>query len=514
MSYPKQLLRLSPSRGLALDIPANEIAETFFTGGANVVFRNGFAQRIAGEREVYTQNTVDPVYHLLNVRAPGGVTESNFWLVCGDDEVYALETSNATDITGSALTAVAAPYYWTSTLLNNLPVLNNAADIPRYWGGDVGTPLADLPGWPAGTICKSVAAFKFHIFAFDIDGPSGHFESQMLWSDAAVPGAIPSTWTASATNEAGDAILADTPGPIMSGHPLGGSLLVFKRSSTYAVEYVGGEDIFTVRMLDAARGALTRHAVVDIGGLLFVVGDGDIWLTDGTSWRSIAFGRVKSYLFSQLDQTNYERLHVVYHRSRNEVRVRYPTTGDTYATEELIYSVSADTWGLRTLTAGTCAAVGIVNDTAPDESWDGDGDTWDVDSSAWNSANFSLAVEQLVTGSNSADIILDDSEDATTRAAHITRHDLTMGDPERFKFVRRIHARTNQTPGTLYVRIGVRDSVTDSIAWGAEQPLTPPDSFVNVRAMGKFVSVEVRSADTDVWLFTSFDLEYEMRGYK
>lgn len=514
MSYPKQLLRLSPTKGLALDLPANEIAETFYTGASNVIFRDGFAQRIAGEREAYTQNTLDPVFHLLNVRAPGGITESNFWLVCGLDEVDALETSNVTDITGTALTAVTSSWQWSSTLLNNLPVLNNTLDPPRYWTGDVGTPLADLPDWPAGTICKSVAAFKYHIFAFDIDGPSGHFESQMLWSDAAAPGAIPTSWTASATNEAGDAILADTPGPIMCGLPLGGSLLVFKRSSTYSVEYVGGEEVFSVRLLDAARGALTRHAVADIGGLLFVVGDGDVWLTDGTNWRSIAFGRVKLYLFSQLDQANYENLHVIYHRSRNEVRIRYPVTGNTYASEELVYSVSADTWGLRTIVDGTCAAVGIVNDTAPDESWDGDPDVWDGDSSAWNSANFSLAVEQLVTGSDSPDIILNDTEDAVSRAATLTRHDLSMGDPERFKFVRRLHGRTNQTPGTLYVRVGSRNSVTESITWNAEQELTPPDSFVNVRALGKFISAEVRSEDSDVWLFTSLDLEYEMRGYK
>lgn len=514
MSYPKQLLRLSPTKGLALDLPANEIAEGYYTGAANAIFRDGFAQRVGGSRAAYVQNTLDPVYHLLNVRAPGGVTESNFWLACGLSEVVALETSNVSDITGSALTPVTSPWQWTSTLLNNLPVLNNTLDPPRYWGGDVGTPLATLPDWPVGTVCKSVAAFKFHIFAFDIDGPSGHFESQMLWSDAAAPGAIPTSWTASATNEAGDAILADTPGPIMTAHPLGGTLIVFKRSSAYAIEYVGGEDIFTVRLLDAARGALTRHSVVDIGGMLLVVGDGDVWLTDGVNWRSIAFGRVRNYLFTQLDQASYENLHVVYNRAKNEVRIRIPVTGNTFASEELVYSVSADAWGLHTVVDGTCAAVGIVNDTAPDESWDGDAEVWDNDNTAWNAANFSLAVEQLLTGADAATLTLEDASDATDHDATLTRHDLTMGDAERFKFVRRVHARTNQTPGTLYIRVGARNSITEAITWHAEQVLAPPDSFINVRVLGRFISVEVRSEDSDVWLFTSLDLEYEMRGYK
>ncbi len=89
MSMPKRLQRLRPTRGLALDIPPNELGADFYSQASNVVFRDGFAERIRGNRAVYTQNTVTPVFHILNVRAPGGVTESNFWLVFGDDEIPA-----------------------------------------------------------------------------------------------------------------------------------------------------------------------------------------------------------------------------------------------------------------------------------------------------------------------------------------------------------------------------------------------------------------------------------------
>ena len=514
MSYPKKLLRLRPTRGLGLDLPANEVSPDFYTGGSEIIFRDGIAERLGGERQAYSQSVTDPVFALLNVRAPGGVTESNFWLTFGEDDIQALETSNVDAVTGAALTAVTSPWQWSLTLLNNLPICTNGLDAPRYWGGDVGTPFTALPGWPAGTICKAIAAFRFHIFAFDIDGPSGHFESQVAWSDAADPGAVPSTWTAAATNEAGDAILADTPGPIMCGAPLAGSLVIFKRSSTYAADYVGGERIFNFRLLDGDRGALTRHSVIDVGGVFFVVGDGDIWLTDGTTWRSIAFGRVRDYLFGQLEQASYENLFVVHHRAKNEVWVCYPTAGNTFATEALIYNVAADAWGVRALTAVTCGAVGIVNDLAADESWNADAEAWDADLSAWNAANFSLATEQMLLGANAADLTLIDSGDATARDATLYRHDLTMGEPERLKFVRRLHCRTNATPGTLYVRVGSRMSVTDSTTWGAEVPLVPPASFVNVRALGRFISAEVRSEDTEVWQVSGFDLEYELRGYR
>ena len=514
MSYPKKLLRLKPIRGLAFDVPANEIAPEFYTGGNNVLFRDGIAGRIRGSRDAYAQNTVAPVMHLLNVRAPGGITESNFWLVFGEDEVQALETSNIDEVTGDPLTPISFPWQWSTTLLNNVPCFTNGLDPPRYWGGDVGTPADELPDWPSGTICKSLVAFKFHLFALDIDGPSGHFESQILWSDAAEPGAVPASWTPDATNEAGDAILADTPGPCMCAVPLQDTLLVFKRSSTYAVNYQeGSQSIFMVRLLDGDRGALTRHAAVDIGGKVLIVTDGDVMLTDGVNWQSIANGRVREYIFSQLDQASYENLFVAHDRSKNEVWICYPTTGDAYCTEAVVYNAAADTWGIRELANVTYAEVGVVNDLSADESWDVDTEVWDDDHSAWNSANFSLATEQLIVGNASGDIELQEAGSPVAVASTIYRHDLSMGKPERFKFVRRVHLRTNETPGTLYARVGTRNSPTDAINWGAEQALVPPAAYVNVLALGRFVSVGVRSEGTEVWELSGIELEYEERGY-
>lgn len=514
MSYPKKLARLRPFGGLVLDLPANEVGPNYYTAGSNVIFRNGFAQRIGGRRAAYAQNTLDPVFRLLNVRGPGGLTESNFWLAFGLDEVHALETSNVDDVTGSALSAVTSPWQWSATLLNNIPCFTNGLDAPRYWAGDVGTPAADLPNFPAGTICKSLVAFKFHLFALDIDGPSGHLESQIRWSSAAAPGDVPSTWTAAATNDAGSAILADTPGACQCGVPLQDTLLVFKRSSTYGVNYVGrAGGIFSVRLLDGDRGALTRHAAVDVGGRVLVVCDGDVMLTDGVNWQSVAQGRVRDYLFSQLEQASYENLFVEHDRSRNEVWICYPTAGETYCTEAIIYNVATDTFGVRELAQVTHAAAGVVNDTAQDASWDADAGAWDADDTAWNSANFSLANEQLLTAVDGAELTLEDDDTATAIAASVSRDDLPLGAPERFKFVRRVHVRTNGTPGTLYVRVGARNSPTGSIAWGAEVALVPPAAFVNARALGKLISVQARSVGTEVWQLSGLDLEYEDRGY-
>lgn len=507
MSFPKKLLRLRPTKGIVSDTPAHEVGPEYYTTGQNTIFRKGFAQRIAGSRAVYGTLPV-AVQHLLNARIGG----TNFWLIFGVNQIHAEETSNSNNITGAALQSITQPWQWHSTLLNGVPVVTNGLDLPRYWAGSVAVPFATLPGWPAGTICKSIAAFQHHIFALDIDGPSGHFENQIKWSDAAPPGTVPSTWTPAAGNEAGDDELAEVPGPALIAVPLRGSLIVYKRSSMYAVDYVGGNDIFANRVLFTSSGALTRHAVCDVNGQHFVVTDGDIILTDGTNRRSVGQARMRGYLFNQLSQPNYENLFVVQHRAENEVWVCFPESGAQYCTKALVYDIANDAFGVRDLPQVTSAAVGVVNDTAQSEAWDIDSQPWDQDGSFWNAANFSLANESLVTGYGTT-AELQDTQDAVTVNASIGRYDLHLGEPERIKFVKRVHVRAQPGSGTLFVRVGARMTPSGTIQWSPEVTLSEPEQLVNTFAQGRYISVEIRSAGSNRWIITGIDLEAEMRGY-
>ena len=54
MSYPKRLLRLTPTRGFVSDTPAHEVGPDFWTGADNVLFRDGFPHRLPGSRSAYT----------------------------------------------------------------------------------------------------------------------------------------------------------------------------------------------------------------------------------------------------------------------------------------------------------------------------------------------------------------------------------------------------------------------------------------------------------------------------
>ena len=512
MSYPKQLVSLRPVRGFVSDVPAQEVGPDFFTLFSNVINRSGFAQRIPGSRDIYTT--------ALGVAAPGQLmhalnTESggtNYWLLFEDNgQAWYIEGANATQMDNSLLASVGDPVDYSSCLLNGVPVISNGADEPVFWAGPGN--LATLTDWIATETCQFIAAFQYHLFALDISGPGGTFRSKLKWSDAAQPGTIPNSWTAGATTTAGDVELSDSPGELLCAYPLRDALQIYKRSATYQAKFVGGDNIFNFRKVDSNNGALTRRSVCDVGGKHLVVSDGDIVISDGSARPpSIGESRVKDWFFNQLDQDNYPNLFCAYNRAQNEVVIGFPTAGAEFCNTALVYNVAQDSFGVRDLPDVVHAPVGFVNDTTDSNNWQDRTENWTDAAGAWGGSSVSSARDSMVF-IHTDEMEQQDLTDAVSVAATLGKYSMDFGDAARVKFLRRIHVQGRAGYGTLYVRAGSQMEPNDTITWSSEVTITDPEQIVNLFAQGRYISVEVRSAGTDVWKLTGLDLEIEARGY-
>jgi hypothetical protein len=261
-------------------------------------------------------------------------------------------------------------------------------------------------------------------------------------------------------------------------------------------------------------GALARHCVADVNGRHFVVTDGDIVLTDGASIRSVAQNRRKRFLFNQLDQDNYRNTFCLYFRQKNEVWLCFPEAGNTFATRAMIYDLANDAWGDRELPGIPFAASGIINDTATDESWDADSEVWDDDLTDWNQQNFSLATENLVLAYNAGPDLLEVGRGTEELVSILARHDLDFGEPERFKFIKRLHFQIQADAAIDFiVRVGTKATTGDSVSWSDPVTINSDDGFANVLAMGRFISWELKATTDTTFKVTGVDIEYEMRGY-
>ncbi len=509
MSYPKRHLRLRPRAGVSTDLPPWTVPPEFFTAAENVVFRLGVAERADNFRLAYEPPSTKPLI-IRNLQIAG----QNKWVYIGPNDAYSVTGAVHTEITKLGQGTQNVVGRLSLDLLNGIPVFNNAVDEPMYWDGQDSSDFLTLPGWTATETCRFIVPFKFHLFAFGIDGPAGQFLNQVKWSDAAAPGNVPATWQPAADNEAGDAVLADGGGILISAAPLRGGLACYKSDSTYICEYIGGQEIFSFRKIFSQAGALTRHSVVDIGGSHIVVSDGDVVLQDGSSIRSLVKNRRRRYLFGQLDQANYENLFAVFNRSRGEVWICFPEAGATYCNRAMVYDIANDAWGDRELANIAYGTVGIVSDTTPDETWDADSQVWDDDPEPWNTQSFSLATEPLVLADNDAPHFWEVGRGSSLLGSVLSREDIDFNEPERFKFIRRVYIRTEADAAIEFdVRIGTRNATGESIAWGAAIPFVSTDGYINCSAMGKYISIDIRATTQTPFKITGVDIEAELRGY-
>ena len=510
MSYPKKLLRLTPTKGFVSDTPPHEVGPDFWTGCTNVLFRDGFPHRVPGSRSAYTTAlaTAAPteIVHGVNCE----FSDTNYWLVFeSDGTAWAIESTNATQVDAALLSSVGQPFEWSSALLNGVPIVSNATDEPVYWAG---ANLVTLPDWTATESAGFVTVFKYHIFALDISGPGGEFPSLVKWSAAAEPGTIPNSWTPAASNEAGSVELSDAPGAVLCAYPLRDTLMIYKRSAMYAVNYVGGNNVFNFRKVQAASGTLTRRSVCDVNGKHFVVTDGDIIITDGTNRMSVGESRVKDYFFNQLDPDNYLNTFCTYNRAFDEVVIGFPTSGSEFANTALVYDVSRNAFGVRDMPAVTHAVVGFINDSSPSNNWSDRSDTWAAATDTWGSSTISGARDKLVF-IHTDELEEQDTSDAVAVNASLGKYDMTMGQPDRVKFIKRIHMRCKPGYGTMLVRVGSKMRPNDSTTWSNEVSITDPEQVVNLFAQGRYISFELRTIGSTVWEVTGIELETEIRGY-
>lgn len=490
---------LRPSGGLILDIDSTEIGDQFLSLAHNVHTRKGFPSTLGGRRVAYPQAFGAPTdpYHLMNLSIGG----FNYWILFGTNNIKAIScvppaAAIITDISIAGQHAITNPFEWSSTILNGIPVFTNNKEPLMFWNGNVVSDAAAVPGWPAATFCKLVVAFKFHLFALDITDPGGAFPNVIKWSAAADPGTLPASWTPSASNEAGSAFLADTPGRCVIGAPLNTQLMVYKPESFYAVEYVGQQpaNIFSTRAVSRAIGAVGPHSVIELHGKHLILGNDDVVLSDGINTHSIADNKVKLGIANTMNQNFATNAFIIRDIWNREVWICIPELGQQFCTKAYVWDERRDLWSTRAVNFAKHGTTGIVDDVDGSDPVD-----FPIIS---QKPHVVISLTDLGTGFK--EIYVNDSSNVPDQQPSLAKYDLVFDDETQVKVTSRItwggNANDPANPGwtNTNMRMGSRQSLNDPIVWGNFKAWT--SEGVPYEVTGRYISWEMSATGFPITL--------------
>ena len=514
MARGRQLARFQPY-GIQPDLVAAIQPPNVWTRAVDVVFREGAAERVRGDQQVYGVPLFPPEWSLFTRDAD----EAPVWIYAAAGGVGMFDGAVHTDITPAIYQAPVGFNPWTGGILNSVPVLGNG--LFYYWPG-VGQMLP-LPGWPALQEATAIRPFKFHLVAMGLVDAGVILEDAVAWSAAAPPGQVPQEWVPTPQNEAGSAQLSQSSGQVRDGAQLRGSFVLYKDTSTYLMDYVGGSTIMAVRQLFSQSGILGRNCVAEQNGYHYVLTDGDVVRHDGQNIVSIATDWVKSTLFDTIDGSNSRNAFVVSNYADSEIWFCIPQQGFVYPNLAAVFDTVKQVWGVRELPyLPASIAAGQVRLVEADTSWNGNPQPWEDTPQPWGASSGrvdyynllqSVAVDvgsfQFVDGAV--------TRNGTPVGSVLAKEKMTFGDHELVKTVKAVWLEIAGTVGTvLQVSMSGEMNSMDSPSYGPTRDFVVGVSRkVDLYATGRYLSIQITSnaqQEVEPWRLASFSCEFEPRG--
>lgn len=368
-------LRTLGSMGVITDADPYDLPSAAFSFGKNVRFEDGKVQRGAVFRQVS---------HLANVPVHmfSYVTENNtpqmFYVSRGGRVVEYDSNAGETDRSPSGYSDVDNGAPVTSCVLNNVIYVNRPGRVPWWRDKDAASSsFAEIPTATSGTAqwhtdwhTRVLRSMSGVLIAANIQKGANVYPNLVKWSNFSIePGTVVPDWDyASTTSNAGENTLAEMTGAIIEAYPLRSTMFLYGDSEAWAMEFVGGNDVFRfARRFD--KGIIGTNCVVENAGIQYVFGKNDIWMHDGTTDRSLATGKVRRFVYDAMRRDESSHFFVTHNPRLNEVifcyvsddaHVKFPALPDKGCNRAVIYNYASQTFYFADLPYVTAASQAAV----------------------------------------------------------------------------------------------------------------------------------------------------------
>lgn len=321
--------------GLITELPLRKASPSALLVAENTIFHKGYWQKRPGF--VY--------YNTPYIFASGCITMvasfrqkiQTYLVLCNNFGFYWYipETDESFDITGDVLTAPSGELPDYTTFGEDL-IVTNGSDNTQVWSGqsDQITWLTLGGVWSAATIpwndvtlmpvftdltnaykARYCQSYMGRLFLFDLEISGTRYRTALAWSsyrDA-------TDWS---SYDSDVVYLDDNPEPITGAGICKGSMLVFKRRSVYAMNFIGGATLFEIVLKSSDTGT-TSHATIKSGeDNIFFCGDMGAYEYDLYTFTEIS-APVRNQFIQSMHPEYKNRMHATLDRIRGLYIVYY-----------------------------------------------------------------------------------------------------------------------------------------------------------------------------------------------
>jgi hypothetical protein len=408
---------------------------------------------------------------------------------------------------------------WTLSVLGGILILNNPVDGPYYWNGDTTTRMRRLPGWLAGEKAYAMRSFKNFLIALAPTTGGTFYPHQIKWSTSVEAGSIPTTWTAANTNDAGDTPQsAEVGGFLVDGMGLGEEFIAYKDDGIFALSYIGGNEVFSLRRIPGRFGLRTRHAIVETPlGHVFLA-NGDLRLHSGGVSRSIIEGKIRHWINRSIDGSYSARSFLALNAPWSEVWLVFPSNGATVPNTVCAWNWNDDTWAIFEIPPTTCAATGLIADGVDSESWDDSTLTWATLLERWYEYLYSPNELRLILGLNTPKLGLADtgSDDLGTAITwRLEKRGSALDDNDSMKVVSRSRPQFTSTAGAVvscYHATTTEASDEPSYPSAVSYTIGTTNWVNKFSKAGRFLHIKYEGSSSGAVVLRSYDVEFSRQG--
>ena len=353
--------------GIITDKLPMQLESNAWSSGKNVRFTDNKVEKTTGW-EVYRDTGLnwdggsgEQVYWAI----PYNYLTTPLWVYAGLKDVRVYDGTTDKEITrASGYYSASAQTNWTGGILSNILIMNNGVDLPQTWDGDFSVPskLVDLANFSSqAERCGAMRVYKNYLIALDVTKSNIRYKSLVKWSDSAALGELPASWDATdATTDAGETDLSEKTkdvsiGALIDCLPLRNTNIVYSDSQVWAMDFIGGQFVFNFRQIFKNNGILSARCVQEFEGKHFVVGNGDVYVHDGNTLKSVIDAKRRRFLFSDMDSSLYRTTYVFANYPEKEMWVCYAEEGSPSGlpNKALIWNWRNGTWGQKDLPEGS-----------------------------------------------------------------------------------------------------------------------------------------------------------------